>query len=158
MANSRRITSVSATEHAARGERAVEGAVEGAASVAAKGTHAWLGGQAELWREVEAASRGFMQRRREVIEAAQRSLEEIQASRDVIEAMKIQQHWMSQVLQRLAAEMGEMSILTLTVSQRAMGGFLKSGRSMAEEARTAEDFALSAAGSKPGRRKRAATR
>ena len=64
---------------------------------------------------------------------------------------------MSQVLQRLAAEMGEMSILTLTVSQRAMGGFLKSGRSMAEEARS-EDFALHAAGSKPGRRKRAATR
>jgi hypothetical protein len=146
MASPRRITSASAAEQAARGERAVEGV----ASAAAKGTHAWLGNQAELLREVEAASRGFMQRRREAIESAQRSLEEIESARDVIEAMKVQQHWAADALQKLAAEMGELSVMALTVSQRAMGAFMRSGRVMAEEARNAEDFALSAAGSKPG--------
>lgn len=157
MANPRRITSAAAAEQAARGERAVEGV----ASAAAKGTHAWLGSQAELLREVEAASRGIIQRRREAIEVAQRSLEEIHASRDVIEALKIQQHFMSDAVQRLAAEMGELSVLALTLSQHAMGGMLRSGRTMAEDARNAEDFAMSAAGSKPapqqrrpGRRKR----
>ena len=149
MANPRRISSAPAAEHAAQGERAVEGV----ASAAAKGTHAWLGGQAELLREIEAASRGILQRRREAIEAAQRSLEEMHASRDIIDALKIQQHLVSDTMQRLAAEMGELSILALTVSQRALGSMMRSGRTMAEESRNSEDFALSAAGAKPGRRK-----
>ena len=146
MANPRRISSASAAEPALRGERAVESI----ASAAAKGAHAWLGSQADLWREVDAAGRGLLQRRRELIENAQRSLEEMQNTRDVVEMLKIQQQFLSGALQGLAAEMGELSILTLTLSQRAMGGMLKSGRSMAEDARNAEDFSLSAAGSKPG--------
>jgi hypothetical protein len=150
MANPRRITSAAAAEHAARAERAVEGA----ASAAAKGAQAWLGSQAELWRELDVAGRGFMQRRREAIASAQRSLEEMQNCRDVVEALKIQQHSLAEAVQLLAAEMGELSVLALTLSQRAMGGVLKSGRTMAEDTRNGEDFTLSAAGAKPGRRKR----
>ena len=151
MANSRRISSAAATEateQVARADRAVEG-IESIASAAAKGAHAWLGSQADLWREVDVAGRGFLQRRRELIENAQRSLEEMQNCRDVVDALKVQQLFVSDALQRLAAEMGELSILSLTLSQRAMGGLLKSGRTMAEDVRNAEDFALSAAGAKP---------
>ncbi len=149
MANPRRINSAAAAEHAARGERAAE-SVESIASAAAKGAHAWLGSQADLWREVDVAGRGFLQRRRDLLEHAQRALEEMQHCRDVVDALKVQQHFVSDALQRLAAEMGELSILSLTLSQRAMGGMLKSGRTMVEDGRNAEDFALSAAGAKPG--------
>jgi hypothetical protein len=153
MANPRRISSASAAEQADQGARA-ERAVESVATAAAKGAHAWLGSQADLWREIDAAGRSFMQRRREAIEGAQRSLEEMQNCRDIVDALKIQQHFVSGALQQAAAEMGELSVLALTVSQRAMGGMLKSGRTMAAgDSRNAEDFALSVAGSKPGPQK-----
>jgi hypothetical protein len=126
------------------------------ALAATKGTSAWLGTQSEVLREVDGVTRAFIERRREAIESAQRSLEEMQSCRDMIEAMKVQQRWLSDTMQRFANEMGEIGVTTLTLSQRALAGFWESGRAIGEEAHETE-FALDAAGSKPqGRRRREA--
>jgi hypothetical protein len=145
MANRRRSAAAAADEQTTRGERATESF----AAATAKGTQAWLVCQSDLLREYETASRGFVQRSREAIEDTQRAFEELQESRDMIEAMKIHQRIVSDTMQRAVAELSELSVTGLTLSQRAIGGMLKTGRSLAEDTREAQEFALDAAGSKP---------
>lgn len=139
------------SEPAARAER---GGAE-LALAATRGTATFLGIGAGMLREVDGVTRAFIQRRREAVQETQRALEELQSCRDPIEAMKVQQRWLSESLQRLASEMGELGVMTLTLSQRAWSGMWEESRAVGEDVQR-ENFALAAAGEKPARGRRRA--
>lgn len=128
-----------------------EQAMGGLSSAVTTGSEALIDTQAELLERFGEISRGWMERRREALEATRHSFEEMRACRNVTDLLRIQQDWVSGSLQRVASDFEAMTAMFLSYSRRAMMRFGETARSLGEDARSASESALSTAGAKPER-------
>jgi hypothetical protein len=128
-----------------------EQAMGSLSSAVTTGSEALIDTQAELLERFDEISRGWLQRRREALEATRHSFEEMRACRNVTDMLRIQQDWVSGSLQRVASDFEVMTAMFLSYPRRAMTRFGDTVRSLGEDARSASESALSAAGAKPVR-------
>ncbi len=76
-----------------------------AAAAVARQAETWASAQCELLSGVEAMWIGWMQRRREALDASTRSLTQICESRDLGDILQIQQQWFADTVQRTASDL-----------------------------------------------------
>ena len=90
-----------------RGEDARSGMALGSETVVAvaRQAEAWASAQCELLSGVEAMWVGWMQRRRDALDASTRSLTQICECRNVADILQIQQQWLTDAVQRTASDL-----------------------------------------------------
>jgi Phasin protein len=99
-----------------------------AASPVASGGEAWIETQSELLDRIDAMAKGWVQRRREALDAARQSLGELNEFRDPSDLLRIQQEWLSGSLQRVASDLESLTRIALDFSQRPMRLLVASSR------------------------------
>lgn len=128
------------------------------ASAATRSAEAWLDGNAELLREVDTMTREWVERRRETIDAARQSVNEMQKSRELADLLRIQQEWFTGSLRRVASDLDACVALAGLMWTRIMLHFTGAAQSSVEDVRRAggpvvsaseNASMLSTAGSKP---------
>jgi Phasin protein len=118
-------------------------------SVASGTSGLWVESQARIFEHFDEVARRWLDRRREGLDATRQSLEEMRSTDNVGELMRIQQEWVFGSLQRLAADMSELSTAAFNLAQAAateMGKTVE--RTAGDVERTGHEM-MSAAGSKP---------
>ncbi len=118
-------------------------------SVVPKTADLWVETQARLFEQVDEVARRWLDRRREALDAARQSMEEMRRSSDIADLMRVQQDWVLGAVRRVAADITEMTGAALTFSQASASRIGQAGEGMAHDLERAGQDALSAAGSKP---------
>jgi phasin protein len=108
----------------------------------------WIEGQANAFERFDQVARRWLDRRRDALDATRQSFEEMRASSDVGELMRIQQDWLFGSVRRLTADCADLSGIALNFAQGATTQMARATESTTQE--MAEGGAeLAAAGSKP---------
>ncbi len=118
-------------------------------SVVPKTADLWVETQARLFEQADEVARRWLDRRREALDAARQSMEEMRRSGDIAELMRIQQDWVLGAVRRVTADITEMTGAALTFSQASASRIGQAGEGMAHDLERAGHDALTAAGSKP---------
>jgi hypothetical protein len=127
---------------------------EGAEGEAAarKGMELLLGNQTILLHHMNEVTKRWLERRRDDIDAARQSLDDISNCDNWGEVLRVQQEWMLGSMRRLTADLTELASGALSLSQRAASRFGETTEAAAREWQRAGSEAvstLSAAGAKP---------
>ncbi|HUJ97176.1 MAG TPA: phasin family protein [Stellaceae bacterium] len=127
---------------------------EGAESEAAarKGMELLLGNQTILLHHMNEMTKRWLERRREDLDAARQSLDDMGGCENWGEVLRVQQQWMLGSMRRLTADLTEFASGALSLSQRAASRFGETSEAAAREWQRAGSEAvstLSAAGAKP---------
>ena len=127
---------------------------EGAEGEAAarKGMELLLGNHTILLHHMNEMTKHWLERRRDDIDAARQSLDEMGDCANWGEVLRIQQEWMLGSMRRLTADLTELASGALSLSQRAASRFGETSEAAAREWQRAGSEAvstLSAAGAKP---------
>jgi Phasin protein len=127
---------------------------EGAEGEAAarKGMELLLGNQTILLHHMNEMTKRWLERRRDDIDAARQSLDDISGCENWGEVLRVQQEWMLGSMRRLTADLTELASGALSLSQRAASRFGETSEAAAREWQRAGSEAvssLSAAGAKP---------
>jgi hypothetical protein len=127
---------------------------EGAEGEAAarKGMELLLGNQTILLHHMNEVTKRWLERRRDDIDAARQSLDDIGNCENWGEVLRVQQEWMLGSMRRLTADLSELASGALSLSQRAASRFGETTEAAAREWQRAGSEAvstLSAAGAKP---------
>jgi hypothetical protein len=132
-------------------EEVVREGAEGEAA-ARKGMDLLLGNQTILLHHMNEVTKHWLERRRDDIDAARQSLDDIGHCENWGEVLRIQQEWMLGSMRRLSADLAELASGALSLSQRAASRFGETTEAAAREWQRAGSEAvstLSAAGAKP---------
>jgi hypothetical protein len=131
-------------------QEATEGQEQQILSAATRASDLWLESQARIFEEFDEVVRRWLDRRREALEAARQSFEEFRNDHSIGGLMRIQQDWVIGSMNRVAADIAELSGAVLNIAQATAS---RIGRAREEATRelgqTGEEL-MSAAGSKPG--------
>ena len=130
------------------------------ASAATWGAEVWLDSQADLLHEVDSITQGWLERRRETIDAMWQSMEEMRNSNPT-EILRIQQEWITTSLRRVVSDLEAWIALAATTWRRTMLRF-EEGENTRKQVEPADESIvdsgevpmLSTAGSKPRGRPR----
>lgn len=79
------------------------------AAAVARQAEAWASAQSELLSGVEAMWTGWMQRRREALDASARSLTQICECRNLVDVVQIQQQWFTDAVRRTAFDLSALT-------------------------------------------------
>jgi hypothetical protein len=132
------------TEHEAQ-----EGSAQPFSSAASATSALCVESQARIFDHFDGVARRWLHRRREALDATRRSFEEMRSTDNVGELMRVQQEWVFGSLQRLAADMSELSVAAFNVAQAAATQMGKTAERTAGGMERAGYEMMSAAGSKP---------
>jgi Phasin protein len=132
------------TEH-----EAAERSARQFSSVASGTSEFWVESQARVFEHFDEVARRWLDHRREALDATRRSFEEMRGTDNVGELMRVQQEWVFGSLQRLAADMSELSAAAFNVAQAAATQMGKTAERTAGGMERAGYEMMSAAGSKP---------
>ena len=138
-----------------RAEAAREGqerAAQELGSMTAGAADTWMEAQAALFNHVDMLARRWLERRREALDAARESLEEMRHCRDLAEIFRIQQDWLRGSMQRIGSDFSEFTSTALNLSQGMTARAAQEAAAASEHLEQAEHATLSAAGAKPRRR------
>jgi hypothetical protein len=118
-------------------------------TVASATSEFWVESQARVFDHFDEVARRWLDRRREALDATRRSFEEMRGTDNVGELMRVQQEWAFGLLQRLAAEMSELSTAAFNLAQVAATQVNRTAEGTARDLERASHEMMSAAGSKP---------
>jgi hypothetical protein len=127
-----------------------EQSVKGLTAALASGSEAWIEAQTEFLQGAEEICKGWLQRRREALDAVRQSITQLRDTGDVMDLVRLQQEWTSGSMRRLSADFEALSRFALAFSQKAMTRLPDISRAIAQDTREPQKPILSAAGSKPG--------
>jgi hypothetical protein len=130
--------------------QAAEEQEEQVVSAATRASDLWIESQARLFEELDEVARHWLDRRREALDAARQSFEELRNDNSIGGLMRIHQEWVIGSMNRLAADIAELSGAVLNIAQATAS---RIGRARGEATRDPEQTGeelMSAAGSKPG--------
>jgi len=127
-----------------------ERAGEGVRSAVATGAETWIDSQMKFFDQMDEVARHWLDRRREALDATRRSMEELRSAENVGDLLRIQQDWVFSALQRLTADVTELSGAALSLPRVGVQRMVQAGEATVHELERAGHEALSAAGSKPG--------
>jgi hypothetical protein len=132
--------------------QAAEEQEEQVVAAATRASDLWIESQARLFDAFDEVARRWLERRREALDAARQSLEELRNDNSIGGLVRIQQEWAVGSMNRLAADIAELSGAVLTIAQATAS---RIGRATAGATRNLEQTGeelMSVAGSKPGSR------
>ena len=127
-----------------------ERAGEHARAAVATGADSWMESQMRVFDQIDEMARHWLDRRREALDATRRSMEEMRACEHMGDVFRIQQEWLLGSLQRITADVAELSGAAMALPRAGMQRLREAGESTVHELERAGHDALSAAGSKPG--------
>jgi hypothetical protein len=116
------------------------------ASAARREAEAWLDSNAELLREVDVMTRDWVERRRESVDAARQSMEELRTSREITDLMRIQQEWLTGSLRRVASDLDACIALAGLVWQQVIRRLSGAAQSAVADVRSGGDALVGASG------------
>jgi hypothetical protein len=129
--------------------KAAEGQDEQAVSAATRASELWIEGQARIFEEFDDVRR-WLDRRREALDTARQSFEDLRNDTSIAGLIRVHQEWVIGSMNRLAADIAELNGAVLNIAQvtasrmgRATGGATRDLEQTGHEL-------ISAAGSKPG--------
>ncbi len=125
---------------------AAEGQDEQVVSAATRASELWIESQARIFEEFDDIVRRWLDRRREALDAARQSFEELRSDNSIGGLMRIQQEWVIGSMNRLAADIAELNGAVLNIAQATAS---RMGRATRDLEQTGQEL-MSAAGSKPG--------
>jgi hypothetical protein len=127
-----------------------EGQDEQVVSAATRASELWIESQARIFEKFDEIARRWLNRRREALDAARQSFEDLRNDNSIGGLMRIQQEWVIGSMNRLAADITEFGGAVLNIAQatasqigRATGGATGGVEHTGQEL-------MSTAGSKPG--------
>jgi hypothetical protein len=129
---------------------AAEEQEEQVVSAATRASDLWIESQARLFEEFDDVARHWLDRRREALDAARQSFEELRNDNSIGGLMRIQQEWVIGSMNRLAADIAELSGAVLNIAQATASRIARATEGAAHESEQAGQELMSAAGSKPG--------
>lgn len=131
-------------------EEAAEGREEQAVSAATSALDLWIESQMRIFEECNEVARRWLDRHREALAATRQSFEEFRNDKSLGGAMRFQQEWVIASMNRLAADIAELSGAVLNIAQATASRFAPAMEGAARESEPAGQELMSAAGSKPG--------
>jgi hypothetical protein len=132
------------------GREAVEQQEEQAVSATTRASDLWIESQARLFEEFDEVARHWLDRRREALDAARQSFDELRNDNSIGGLMRIQQEWMIGSMNRLAADIAELSGVVLNIAQATAARIGRAGGEASRDLEQAGEQLMSVAGSKPG--------
>jgi hypothetical protein len=114
-----------------------------------KTTDLWVETQARLFEQADEVARRWLDRRREALDAALQSMEEMRRASDIGDLMRIQQEWVLGAVRRVTADITELTGAALTFSRASASRIGQAGEGVVHDLERTGQEALSAAGSKP---------
>jgi len=125
------------------------------ATAVSRNAEAWLDGQSDLLHEVDTMTQGWLQRRRETIDAMWQSMEEMRKSNPA-EILRIQQEWLTGSLRGVVSDLEAWIAFAATTWRRTMLRFEEAEAPARDVEHASESIVdsgevpmLSTAGSKP---------
>ena len=137
----------------ARAEREASRGYEQSEAAARKGMELLVSNQTMLFNQLNEMGKRWLDRRREDIDAAQQSLDEIGECESWSDMLRIQQQWMLGSFRRMANDFSELASGALSFSREAASRLESTTEAVSkdiEHAGRETVSAFSAAGSKPG--------
>jgi hypothetical protein len=129
---------------------AAEGQDEQAVSAATRASELWIESQARIFEKFDEIVRRWLDRRREALDAARQSFEDLRNDSSIGGLMRIQQEWVIGSMNRLAADIAELNGAVLNVAQATTSRMGRaSGGATRDLEQTGQEL-MSVAGSKPG--------
>jgi hypothetical protein len=129
---------------------AAEGQEEQVVSAAMGALDLWIESQARIFEEVDDVARRWLERRREALDATRQSFEEFRSDNSLGGVMRVQQEWVIASMNRLAADIAELSGAFFSIAQATASRFARATEAAARDSEQASQELMSAAGSKPG--------
>jgi Phasin protein len=130
--------------------QAAEERQEQVVSAATRASDLWIESQARLFEAFDEVARRWLDRRREALDAARQSFEELRNDNSIGGLMRIQQEWVVGSMNRLAADIAELSGAVLNVAQATASRIDRARGGPARDLGQTGEELMSVAGSKPG--------
>jgi anthranilate phosphoribosyltransferase len=109
----------------------------------------WFTTHAELLANVDALTHGWLNRRREGVDAMREAIQQMTECQDPAEMLRIQQGWLSGAVRRAGQDIAALNDGIATMTQKATTDFEKAARKVAEPLNAGGEEMLKAAGNKP---------
>lgn len=122
--------------------------MEHVASVESKNIDRWIGSQAMFFDQIDSVARRWLDRRREALDVTRQAMEAMRQSDNLGELFRIQQSWLLGSMQRIAADVTELSQAALVIPQSAAACFGQTANEMPRDIERLSSEALNVAGSK----------
>jgi Phasin protein len=129
---------------------AAEGQDEQVVSAATRASELWIESQVRIFEEFDEIVRRWLDRRRDALDAARQSFEELQNDKSIGGLMRIQQEWVIGSMNRLAVDISELSSAALNIAQAAASRITEATERAGRDSEQARQELMSVAGSKPG--------
>jgi hypothetical protein len=100
-------------------QEAAEGQEQQVGSVATRALDLWIANQARIFEEFDEVARRWLDRRREALDATRQIFEEFRADNSLGGVIRVQQEWAIGSMNRLAADIAELSGAVLNITQAA---------------------------------------
>jgi hypothetical protein len=117
--------------------------------IVAHNANLWFTTHAELLANVDALTRGWLNRRREGVDAMREAIQQMTESQDPAEMLRIQQGWLSGAVRRVGQDIAAINDGIASMTQKATTDFEKAARKVAEPLHAVGEEMLKAAGNKP---------
>jgi hypothetical protein len=126
-----------------------EGQGQQAGSVATRALDLWIANQARIFEEFDEVARRWLDRRREALDATRQIFEEFRADNSLGGVIRVQQEWVIGSMNRLAADIAELSGAVLNITQAAASRITEATEGAGRGSEQARQELMSVAGSKP---------
>jgi hypothetical protein len=131
-------------------QEAAEGQEQQVGSVATRALDLWIANQARIFEEFDEVARRWLDRRREALDATRQIFEEFRADNSLGGVIRVQQEWAIGSMNRLAADIAELSGAVLNITQAAASRITEATEGAGRDLEQARQELMSVAGSKPG--------
>jgi hypothetical protein len=108
-----------------------EGQEQQIGSAATRALDLWIENQERIFKEFDEVARRWLDRRREALEAARQTFEELRNDNSLGCVMRVQQEWAIRSMNRLAADIAELSGAVLTSPKPGHRGSLEQWKEQA---------------------------
>lgn len=132
-----------------RAERAQSQLQEGAEATLSRANEVWIESQATFFEHFDEVARRWLDRRREALDAARQSIEDMRQTSDIGEVFRIQQEWVLGSVRRLSADLSELSGAVVNLVQGAASQLGRMSEGSIQQGERSSRELLSTAGSKP---------
>jgi hypothetical protein len=131
-------------------QESAEGQEQQVGSAPTRALDLWIANQARIFEEFDEVARRWLDRRREALDATRQTFEEFRADNSLGGVIRVQQEWMIGSMNRLAADIAELSGAVLNITQAAASRITEATEGAGRDAEQARQELMSVAGSKPG--------
>jgi hypothetical protein len=127
-----------------------EGQEQQIGSAATRALDLWIENQERIFKEFDEVARRWLDRRREALDATRQTFEEFRTDNSLGGVMRVQQEWAIGSMNRLAADIAELSGAVLNIAQAAASRVAGAMEGAGRDLRQSRQELLSVGGSKPG--------